>query len=552
MLKSFTISNLFLIDYLEIEIVGGFVAVTGESGAGKSMIIRALTLLAGTRGNGAWVRDGCDKGFVEVKFTPPPSICDKLKQLTSESGEEWILRREIRSDGKSRSFINDSPVTLTELSEASTFLLSFSLQEDVGAFRMAARQLSFIDEFAKTDSERNQVEQLYLEWKTLYQALHELSNKSEQSAIQSEWLQREYKELNALAYEAGEQEHLREERDRLRHLETIRSSYQNVVDTLDGEFGSVTQKLNGVCGSLRNAQKWDPRAGEFLERVESTNIELREFINEVTRQLESFDLEPACLEQIEVRLQAIADCERKWHITADAIPQRVQKLQQSLVDSHTLDEQIQNYRVEVEQLRKSYQTSALTLSRKRRSVETDIVVAVKRELPFLGIVNPQFSIQWSERSEPSELGIDEVSFRFSANPDHPPLPLESTISGGELARLELVLLGLADSVDPTVLLLDEIDRGVSGRIASAIGKTLRKLSSNRTVFMVTHLPQVAAAAHTQIAIRKTVSGSRTSIEAVILTAAERIDEIAAMLSGSETGQGAIAGARELLAEYSKG
>ena len=548
MLTSFRITNLFLIDELDIEVNGGFVAITGESGAGKSMIVRALTLLTGRKSNGSELRAGAEKGFIEASFQPTNQINAKLAALTEETATEWILRREFRSEGRSRAFINDSPVSNSILGEATDLLLRFSLQEDVGALRNPIRQLNFIDIYANHDELLQNVIAAYGTWKNSSDKLALLIERSKSERSDWEWAKDEYRDLLALGYETGQRESLKSEREKLLNIEAVVLAYGSLLEALEGDSGSVNHVLKTAINTARNATKWDEKLSGFVAKLEEQMITTHEIAREIEHIHTHLHDDSNRLEAIEQRLQAIADCERKWRISSEDMPARLHDLQQNNLQYESLDEAIAATEKETNKAMAEYQVIASKLSEKRKSAAKDLCTKSLAILPELGITHPTLSTQWMVKTQPSEDGLDDVHILFSANKDIPPRELGLVISGGQLARLELALLNAGNGGESITLIMDEVDRGVSGRIASSVGKCLRKIGKRRPVVMVTHLPQVAAAAHRHIGIEKQTIGGHTRISAKVLDENERVSTLAAMLGGIEIGKGAVTGARELLTE----
>ncbi len=549
MLVSFRIHNLYLIEDLEIQLDRGFVAITGESGAGKSMIVRALTLLTGRKASGQEVRENADKGFIEAVFLPDEARSAEIGKLVDEYAFEWILRRDFRQDGRSRAFVNDSPVTNATLGEIAKLLMRFSLQEDVGALRDPARQMMFVDAYAHNGSLLEDTGQKYRDWKQAFDRIQELRERSHRDRSALEWLRTELNELTTLQYQPGEVERLKQESELQKNIESVRTAYLTVSETLDGERGSAVTIVNSALTAARNGAHWDERLNQFATRIEEISIDLRELARDANHDLSRINGDPQRIEALEQRLQRIFDCEHKWHLIAEAIPDRVAKLQETVESYDTLDIAIiEAERHEADCMAK-YHHSANTLSERRKIAADALFAKAAMALPAMGIQHPQLVSEWSCFDRPTESGVDQLTILFSANPDVQPRELGEVISGGELARLELSLLSVCDADDPVTLILDEVDRGVSGKIASAVGMCLRRIGNNRPIAMVTHLPQVAAAAHQHIAIEKKMTDQHTSISSRNLGYEERIQSLAEMLSGSETGSGARQGAIELLSEF---
>lgn len=554
MLRSISIRNLFLIDQLEINFENGFTVITGESGSGKSMIIRSLSLLAEPRASAQWLRQGAESGSIEAIFSVnelDDVLYNSFNSLFSSNLKELTVRREIKPDNRSRCFINDELVSRNELTQIVHKLIHFSLQEDVGLLRDKDYQLFVLDQFGDLLQHRKQVEELFSRLVQLTKKVSDFQNTLSVKQKEIDWVTLELTELENIQYQKGEERELQQKIELLKKSNHIKQILYDITTKFENTPSSLLSEINDAIHKINSIIDYHSALKECITLLENAVIGIKETLFLLHSLFNKIQEDPIQLEQLQTRLNKILEIERKWRITATEIPKRIESLKQALNDISKLEQELKKIEIEYKQVSQKFNELANVLSKQRKIASHQLIEIVKKELPSLGIPDIQFDIQIRKLPEPNQRGIDDVEFLFSANPDYPLVPLSDVISGGELSRLELVILSnLGKSLRKTFL-FDEIDRGVSGKIAAYIGYCLQKLSEQHQIIIVSHLPQVVAAAHHQILIEKKSTNNITRIFARPLTKGERVNTLAEMLSGEKTGIGAVEGAKELLSSFHK-
>ncbi|MCX7835146.1 MAG: DNA repair protein RecN [bacterium] len=549
MLRSISIRNLLLIDSLEIQFEKGFVVITGESGSGKSMVIRALSFLLESKLTSPWLKHNAETGFIEAVFQIIST--NDSKNHSFPTSKEIVVRREVKIDNRSRCFINDELVTRNELFDTVKDLLHFSLQEDIGLLRDKTNQLDLLDHFGNLLHDRLKVEKAFQKVQQLKKHLDEVLLEYEKHKKETDWITQELKELESIQYQRGEKESLQEALKRLKNSYLLKDKIFTVLSKLGNEANSTRSDLNNAIQVLHTLVEFFPSIQECVNLLENASIELKEAFIQLENIFRKIQDDPNQLNLIETRLFQIHELERKWKINAEDIPNRIDILKQSHHQLNLLENKLSEIQKELEEANTVLLHNSKLLSFKREAVAKKLVGLVHQELPTVGIPNVQFDIIKTERSIPSSNGIDDIVFFFSANPDQPMVPLSNVISGGELSRLELVILSNIAHSKGKTFLFDEIDRGVSGKIAASIGRCLRKIANNNQIIIVSHLPQVAAAADQHIKIEKHLVKNITRITAKSLSYRERVFALAELLAGDKTGAGAIEGAKDLLKSFHK-
>ena len=551
MLKEVHIRNYVLIDRLDIEFKEGFSVMTGETGAGKSIILGALNLLLGGRADTKAIMQGADKCTIEGTF----SITGYgLEQFFADNGldydpDDTILRRELLQSGKSRAFINDTPVSLNEMRDLGCRLIDIHSQHQNLALGTQSFQLDVVDTIAANSDVKGRYQQCFDNWASLKAELARLKAEFESDNTDREYLEFQLEGLDNARLRDGEQEELEQEADILEHAEDIKQDLFQTSQLISGDEDGTLSRLRSALQSLRSAQKNWPQADELTERLDSCIIELKDISETVCDAQESISFDPARLEQVNERLDLIYSLQKKHKKEniaqllelADSIRARLDRS-----GSYQLD--IDRLTAQVEQARKEMETLAAGLSETRRKAGETITKDIKSLLVPLGIPNVQFGVDIKPAAAYDRNGHDDLRFMFSANKAVPMQEISGVASGGEIARVMLSVKSLIAGVRtlPTII-FDEIDTGVSGAVAEKMALLMEQMSGGgRQVLAITHLPQIAALGHTHYKVYKTDEKDATRTRIAQLEYDERIREIASMMSGAKLTQAALDNAKALI------
>lgn len=552
MLKSLSIQNYALIDSLEINFNRGFSVITGETGAGKSIILGALSLILGQRAESKFIKQNEQKCSIEGIFDI--SQYD-LKKIFEDRDweyhpEECIIRREIWSSGKSRSFVNDSPVYLADLKELGERLIDIHSQHQSLSLNDDFYQLNVVDVLAKSKKEKK----VFLDSYTVHNKIKkELSDAQEEYKrnIESEsFIKFQIEALDAANLVAEEQKQLEIELETITHSEDIKSALFSVYNTLTGDENSVIYALGDVVEKLRNIENVYPKVSELIDRANSSRIDLKDIALESDNYFESIDFDPKRQQLVEDRLSLIYSLQKKHSVSTidELIAIRI-NLNSELNNITSLDGKIKELESKLKVSYADMTQKADILTEKRKAITNDIEKELKEKLRYLGINNAQFKCNITRKNLPDATGQDNISFLFSANKNVELQPVSQIASGGEISRLMLCLKAMmAGATALPTIIFDEIDTGTSGEIADKIGNIMREMGSNMQVIAISHLPQIAAKGYDHYIVYKEDTDQATTTYMRKLTEVERVSEIARMLSGAETTEQAIENARVMLAQ----
>ena len=555
MLKQLYIRNFTLIDELDIRLHPGFSVITGETGAGKSIILGAIGLLLGQRADSKSLKNNAEKCVVEAHFDLSKY---NLQPFFEENDIDFdaadtIIRRELTTAGKSRAFINDCPVTVQELKELGEQLVDVHSQHQNLLLQKHDFQLSVVDIIAGDDKELAAYRQAYSEYREAARKLEEMRREMEQNRQNADMLQFQFDELSAARLTDGEQEELEQQSETMTHAEDIKGALYTADNALQGEGIGVVSSLHSAISALRSIANVLPAAQELTERMDSTYIELKDVAHEVGSCLERIDFDPAELDQINNRLDRLYELQRKYRVeTVGELIGLRDDLQQKLAAIENSDDTLQELEAQCAKLQEQCRKLADKLTQKRKTGAQQIEQEMLGRLMPLGMPNVRFAIT----VEPAEIGAtgqDKVQFLFSANTSTPLQPVAQVASGGEIARVMLSLKAMiSGAVKLPTIIFDEIDTGVSGRVAEQMARMMQEMGlADRQVISITHLPQIAALGATHYKVTKTESATGTVSNMQELTAEERVTEIAQMLSGSSITAAAIQNAKELLGASKK-
>lgn len=550
MLKQLYIKNFTLIDELNIQMHPGFSVITGETGAGKSIILGAIGLLLGNRADSKSIKAGRDRCVIEAHFDL--SKYDMQQFFTDNDIDEdlsdTIIRRELTATGKSRAFINDTPVSLTKMRELGEQLVDIHSQHQNLLLQKEDFQLNVVDIIAQDEKQRKNYEAAYNQYKQANQKLNALKAEIEKNRENEDFLRFQFKELDEAQLQNGEQEELEQEYEMLSHSEDIKTALYQADNHLSGDDGNIIERLKQTSEQLANIKDVYPEVTELLERIDSSYIELKDIAQEVNGLTDHVEFDPARLETINERLDKLNSLQQKFHVRdLGELIETYHQLKEQLSHIDHSDEDVEALEQEVAQLLEKAQKQAKELTAIRTKAAKKVEEEMKQRLIPLGIPNVRFSISLTEKPL-SHDGGDKVSFLFSANKSTPLQPVTQVASGGEIARVMLSLKAMiSGAVKLPTIIFDEIDTGVSGKIAEKMAQIMVEMGNHeRQVLSITHLPQIAAMGSHHYKVSKEETDEGTISRMTELSQQERVQEIAQMLSGSDVSEAALANAKELL------
>ena len=550
MLKHLYIKNFTLIDILDIDLYPGFSVITGETGAGKSIVLGAIGLLLGQRADLKTLKQGAERCVIEAHFDL--SRYD-MKDFFDENDIEYdandcIIRRELTAAGKSRAFINDTPVQLSMLKELGERLVDVHSQHQNLLLNKQDFQMSVLDIIADDAKELANYKASYDAYHQAANELEALKEEIERNRQNVDFLQFQYQELEGARLNIGEQEELEQKSDTMTHAEDIKSALYTADNALQADETGIVSQMRSALNAMKGISRVFSEAEELATRMDSTYIELKDIAQEVGSLLGNVDFDPAELDHINERLDRLYDLQKKYHAedTEGLIALR-DSLKEQLDHIDNSDETLREREQQVEQLKAQCQQKADTLTKLRTKAAKKVETEMQQRLVPLGMPNIRFQVSISKENLVAS-GQDKVAYLFSANTSTPLQPVSQVASGGEIARVMLSLKAMiSGAVKLPTIIFDEIDTGVSGKIAEKMAEIMYEMGSHeRQVISITHLPQIAAlgAAHYKVEKEETPQGTTSRME--ILSPEERITEIAQMLSGSKVTEAAIQNAKQLL------
>ena len=550
MLKHLYIKNFTLIDELDISLYEGFSVITGETGAGKSIILGAIALLLGQRADSKTIKQGAEKCVIEAHFDLSRY---NMQAFFDENDIEYdaddcIIRRELTAAGKSRAFINDTPVALSMLKELGDQLMDVHSQHQNLLLNKQDFQLEVVDIIADDAAHLAKYQQTYTAYQAAEKEQAELQAAIERNRENRDFLQFQYEELENAHLVEGEQEELEQRSDTMEHSEDIKSALYTTDNALSADQNGVIEQLRSSLSALRSIEAVYPEVGDLIQRIDSSYIDLKDVAHEISSLLESVDFDPAELDQVNNRLDRIYELEKKYHVDAiEALIEKREMLHQQLQAIENGDESLDEVKARVSQLEAQARKEAEALTKLRTKAAKKIEDEMQKRLVPLGMPHVRFSIQLTT----IELGVngcDRVSFLFSANTSTPLQPVSQVASGGEIARVMLSLKAMiSGAVKLPTIIFDEIDTGVSGKTAEMMAQIMKEMGGHgRQVISITHLPQIAALGSVHYKVEKNETANGTTSKMRQLDADERVREIAQMLSGSDVSEAAIQNAKALL------
>jgi DNA repair protein RecN (Recombination protein N) len=551
MLRCLKIRNYAIIRQSEINFHKGFSIITGETGAGKSILMGALGLILGERADSKVILEGTEKCVVEAHFNIEAyHIQHFFTQHELDYEPLCIIRRELTTSGKSRAFINDTPVNLPILKELGVYLVDIVSQHETLELNESRFQLEVLDAIAQTEKEKNAYRLSYRKYRENEALVRDLKEKELRSKQDEDYLRFVLNELTELNPKEGEQQQLEQRLDELSHAETIQQASLQASHLLEGKEGSVADSLREIKSILASAAKHHPALNALLERLESNLVDLRDIASELEDTGRATLSDPASLAEIEARLQLLYNLIKKHRVqTVEELLELKAKFEQQFQDLHSLESNILEAENQLEAAQKQLLKDAQTLSLKRKDAIPAANKKVNELLVQVAMPNAHFDMQFiSNGLEKSGVdGVDEITFLFSANKGFTPQPINKVASGGELSRLMLCIKSLiADQIHLPTVVFDEIDTGISGEAAQKVATVMRKHAQIHQVIAISHLPQIAGKADLHLYVYKSNEGVQTATNIRSLNPQERVEEIARMLSGENPSEKVIEAARELI------
>lgn len=550
MLRSLYIQNYALIEKLDIDIEQGFSVITGETGAGKSIILGAIGLLLGQRADVKAIRQGADRCTIEAQFDIEGY---NLRPLFEDNDWDYdshcIIRRELQSSGKSRAFVNDTPASLAQLKELGERLIDVHSQHQNLLINQENFQLNILDLLAQNEDLTLRYQSAYTQWTKTKDLLTKLQTLSAQSTADQDYLRYQLTQIDEAKLSAGEETQLEEEAELLAHAEDIKAGLYRAENLLMGDEGGSLTLLKDALNAIRALTRVYPQAEELSARMEATYIELKDLTHEISSSCESVEFNPRRLEEVNERLNLIYSLQQKHRVESVAEILKLAEDFRSRLDAiDSSDDRLNELIARLEQERKEVDSLASQLSETRSAAARQLEQDLTARLLPLGMPHARFQVELTRKPQPGASGIDTVNFLFSANKNGTLQSLSSVASGGEIARVMLSLKALIAGVTklPTII-FDEIDTGVSGEIADRMAEVMKEMSGQGLqVISITHLPQIASQGNTHYKVYKQDNETETNSHIRRLSPAERVEEIAHMLSGATLTDAALQNAKALL------
>lgn len=549
MLSQLNITNYALIDAVELQFHKGMTAITGETGSGKSILLGAFGLLLGERAESKAIKNENVKCIVEAVFDLKGyDLKPFFKENDLDYDAQTTIRREISPGGKSRAFINDTPVQLATLRALGNALVDIHSQHENSLLGQRAFQFETIDAFAGNADDRLQYTQLFEKYKSLKSELDHLLQNETKMRQELDYLKFQWTELENAALENIHQQGMEQELETLTHAEQIKSVLNGVITILDGENSSVIAQLNGAKSQLQKVTHFNSHLEDFFNRAQSNIIELRELAREIESYEANVMLDEKQVEVLNEKLSALYHLQQKHRMqSTEELIQLRNELEQKCGGFDNLDDKIEELKKRLNQSNTELELVAKKISDARRKAAALATREVKRYFEALSLEHAELQVDLAEASSFNEFGKDEIQFLFKANKGGNLLPIKQVASGGEISRVMLAIkASISRHKKLPVLILDEIDQGVSGEVGNKIGLILKEMSAQMQLLTITHLPQIAGKADNHLKVFKITTSQATSTMVEELAGEARINELAEMLSGKTLTKAALENARELL------
>jgi DNA repair protein RecN (Recombination protein N) len=551
MLTHLQIRDFAIIDLIDLEVRAGLTVLTGETGAGKSIVVDALALLAGGKGGAEVVRAGTERAELSATFDisgSPAGLREILTEQSVDAEDELTVRRVIASDGRSRGYLNGVSVPLQLLRDVGALIVDIHGQHEFQSLTRSSAQRELLDDFGENLELAGSVREAHKVWIALVNRTAELEGKSRDRDSKAELLRFQVSELKALDLKEGEVVLLTEERTRHSNRGRLAEAAQAAVGLLyDSDEGNAHATASRALAGIKTLSSVDQRLAKVIPLVDEATIQIREAARELSRYLETLDIDPARQEEVERRLAAVEELSRKHRVQASELAGRAAMLEKELADLDSADSNLNALKKAQAEALDSYRKLATQLSATRQTSARALSKDITARMQTLGMAGGRFLIDVTQPTgEPAANGFDVVEFRVTANPGQPLRPLAKVASGGELARLSLAVQVACSAQDARCMVFDEVDSGVGGAVAEIVGRELKALGFSGQAICVTHLPQVAKEGHHHLRVSKLTDGKTTRTSISELTMDERAEEIARMLGGTEITSKAREHAREML------
>jgi DNA repair protein RecN (Recombination protein N) len=555
MLQTISLRDFVIVDQLELDFSAGFTVLTGETGAGKSILLDALSLVLGERADSSQIREGSSRAEISALFRINPELIQSFGQWldeqgfpTEDDGQSLLLKRTVESGGRSRAFINGSVATVTQLREAGDQLVDIHGQHAHQLLLKGGAQRELLDRHAGLLPLATEVAQAFKTLSNSRRRLEQAENAGQDIERERERLEWQLEELTELSLQENEWANIQSEHARLANGAKIIGGCQEAIETLSDTDNSLESSLSKVCGTISALAEHDPALNNISEALASAQIQLDEAIHSLNRYLQKADLDPARLAQVEERMQALHSAARKYRTEADTLPALLLDTTERL-DALTASQNIEALREKVKQEEAAYLKFAKQLSQKRGGAAAELGKLVTDAMQNLSMAGGRLEIALTPLSEGGSHGLEQIEFLVAGHAGSTPRSLAKVASGGELARISLAISVITSkaSFTPT-LIFDEVDAGIGGAVAETVGKLLHQLGQSHQILCVTHLPQVAAQGNHHLKVSKSQSGDKTISRVEPLARVERVEEVARMLGGATITDTTRRHARELLGQ----
>ena len=553
MLQTISLRDFVIVDQLELDFASGFTVLTGETGAGKSILLDALSLVLGERADSSQIREGSSRAEISALFRIDPELISSFSQWLDEQGfpieddgQSLVLKRTVESNGRSRAFINGSVATLAQLREAGDQLVDIHGQHAHQLLLKGGAQRELLDRHAGLLPLASEVAQAFKVLNDSRRRLEQAENAGHDIERERERLEWQLEELTELSPQVGEWGNIQSEHARLANGAKLIGGCQEAIEVLSDADNSLASSLSKVCGSISALAEHDPALGSISESLESAQIQLDEAIHGLNRYLQKIDLDPARLEQVEERMQALHGASKKYRTDVDELPKLLLETSERL-EALTASQNIDALREKVKQEEAAYFKVAKQLSQKRSKAAAELGQLVTDAMQDLSMTGGRLEIALASLQEGGSHGLEQIEFLVAGHAGSTPRSLAKVASGGELARISLAISVITSkaSFTPT-LIFDEVDAGIGGAVAETVGKLLHQLGQSHQILCVTHLPQVAAQGNHHLKVSKSQSGEKTVSQVQPLGRTERVEEVARMLGGATITDTTRRHARELL------
>ncbi|CBJ42099.1 DNA repair protein RecN [Ralstonia solanacearum] len=533
MLRSLTIRDFVIVHALDLDLADGFTVFTGETGAGKSILIDALALTLGERADAAVVREGAPRADITAAFDTHPQVAAWLEahELHGDDGA-ILLRRTVDAAGRSKAFINGAAVTLAQLREVGEQLVDIHGQHAHQLLLKTDAQRRLLDAHAGLEDEVRAVGERYRAWQAVVRLREAAEQQSREAQLERERVEWQVNELQKLAPQPGEWEEVQAEHHRLSHAASLIEGTRAALDTLSESDGAVLTQLGAAVHGLQALAEIDPALADVLAALEPAQVQVQEAVHSLARYADRAELDPDRLAEVDARLQALHTMARKYRVAPETLPAELAQRQAQLAALQAASD-LDALQAQEAQTHTAYLQAAQALSRGRAKAARELADAVTGAMQGLSMAGGRFDIALHPLEQGGASGLEQVECLVAGHAGVSPRPLAKVASGGELARISLAISVIASEASPTpTLIFDEVDSGIGGAVAEVVGKRLRELGTRRQVLCVTHLPQVAALANHHVQVAKQTVGGSTRSDLVVLDATGRVDEIARMLGGA--------------------